>query len=41
MCLAVLLHDSHPDLLLLLAFNRDEFFDRWGLDVVARSITVR
>jgi hypothetical protein len=28
MCISLVLYDSHPALLLLLAFNRDEFWDR-------------
>jgi uncharacterized protein with NRDE domain len=28
MCVSLILYDSHPALLLLLAFNRDEFWDR-------------
>lgn len=28
MCTALFLYDTHPALLLLLLFNRDEFYDR-------------
>lgn len=31
MCLSVFLYNWHPKLLLLLAFNRDEFFLRWRM----------
>jgi hypothetical protein len=29
MCISLLLYDAHPSLLLLLTFNRDEFWDRY------------
>lgn len=31
MCTALFLYDTHPTLLLLLLFNRDEFYDRHAL----------
>lgn len=34
MCISLVLYDSHPALLLMLAFNRDEFWDRSVVSVL-------
>lgn len=39
MCISLVLYDSHPALLLLLAFNRDEFWDRQALQRLGAACT--
>lgn len=39
MCVSLVLYDSHPALLLLLAFNRDEFWDRQALQRLGAACT--
>ena len=39
MCTALFFYDVHPTLLFLLAFNREEYQERCGLDVHIHACT--